>query len=417
MEYPRGVPGGTAKSTGTACGLLSSSSGLVATVFESRVAINLADAPLSALRTPETVRELGEFRNALVVPLFRKGAHQGQCIGVTVYVNKQSGSPRFSLYDETASAGAAELLASAMAAYPPTFFYLDAASLYDPSLKPLDQAVLPPQPPVGAEDGDVESLALTPRTRLLGKQVLDTRPPMLMYRTGEHPAHITGKELMTAKSVALDGSNLSDLSRLLQYTEQMWRGALDDNSILQAECRWWQGRTAEAQAKVRWLQRQSEKAQRSTNLQYVHFLLAQLPPETAPSGAKPDVSNVRPYSHEPILHEHTEYQLHAGETRNVAVQTERMRVEPWGSPPGTAKAKSGAQLLKAATGRLIFGIRGAKGRGAQDAAAAVSPAASHSARSPASATPARAPTGIRIHPPHPPPTILQLGPSQDAGCP
>eukprot|EP01060_Flectonema_neradi_P017507 TRINITY_DN24390_c0_g1_i1.p1 TRINITY_DN24390_c0_g1~~TRINITY_DN24390_c0_g1_i1.p1 ORF type:complete len:649 (+),score=102.74 TRINITY_DN24390_c0_g1_i1:124-2070(+) len=287
---------------------LSPSQGICGPVMQTGVALNFRCAKQSTLFTPETCRALGVDTNALLCFPILRGINR-VCVGVLFASNKShSQSERFTELDEISCCETVELISRVLGGY-------GNPSGVSPDRVP--QKILHGDGNGREFDSDLNQTATTVLTSSISDyhQALPNVPPQLVtdvhgarqlqhiYRTGAKPSHISGKETITAKAVIMDGSNLTDLSQQLSWMEQMWRGSLDENTILHSECRWWQGRTAESQAKLRWLQRQIDRAQRVDEFSQAKMLLSQLPPETdneheLPS--KPDTARVRDYTNESI---------------------------------------------------------------------------------------------------------------------
>ena len=256
---------------------LSPTGGVGGTVIQAMVALNISEVGSSSLYTLDTQQALGEVTSLLCFPVY---SSLGVCCGV-VFLAHTDGD-RFSEADESALLEGAELLSGVLGQHPLAhFFHRIEAELLDASRALKRDDYIP-----GAGAQAVKDLM----TDVVGK-----RRKQLIYRTGS-AALITGKERITAKAVAVDGQNLCDLAQQLVWMDQMWRCSLNENSTLSAECRWWQGRLAEAQARVRWMQRQAERAQRCTQLSEVRLVLTGIPPEGDVPPPRPAQGRVRSYA-------------------------------------------------------------------------------------------------------------------------
>ena len=276
--------------------------GICGPVMQSRVALNFKSAKQSTLFTPETCRALGVDTEALLCFPVLRGISR-QCIGLLFASNKShSQTERFTELDEISCCETVELISRVFGSYgslknispvnvPVKVLMMTDSDKNDKQHSEFDQTT---------STITDQQLSLPDVPPQLVTDVFGVRQLQHVYRTGARPSHISGKETITAKAVVMDGSNLADLSQQLSWMEQMWRGSLDENTVLYTECRWWQGRTAESQAKLRWIQRQIDRAQRAEGFSQAKVLLSQLPPEADSQTTKPDTGRVRDYTSESI---------------------------------------------------------------------------------------------------------------------
>eukprot|EP01065_Artemidia_motanka_P037113 TRINITY_DN4535_c0_g1_i1.p1 TRINITY_DN4535_c0_g1~~TRINITY_DN4535_c0_g1_i1.p1 ORF type:complete len:873 (+),score=242.30 TRINITY_DN4535_c0_g1_i1:70-2688(+) len=274
--------------------------GVAGAVYQTGVALNVSNTRTTALWDADEARKAGyDVRALLCFPLWSLSLSGGgrRPIGVVQMLNKRPPATRFTVEDERAALHRADSLSQIVARFPAKAFMCKFSSAS------LDCIALFSR---GAEarlsdlQSDAEALARSVGDELL-QQVADTRYPQRIYRTGARPVHITAKETLTAESVITDGSNLSDLSQHISWMEQMWRVSLDENAAMKSECQWWQAKCAEAQARMRWLERQHERAVRAPDLERARAALKVLPQEPSDAsglitaGQKPEFSRVRAY--------------------------------------------------------------------------------------------------------------------------
>ena len=266
---------------------LSTVTGIASMVHQSHVALNMTDAKTSSLYTLETQKAIGDAPSLLCFPLC---PHEESCAGVLFVTNKRASRGKFTNEDESSVLEASQLLSVLLSVYGKKAFFRPLNGANYPHL----DALLGPKHihkecfvPEESLDKGVHGIVV---------EAIGRKKQQFIYRTGVAPMHITGKERITAKAVAIDGQNMHDLSLQLNWMEQMWRCSLNENSVLNTECKWWQGRVAESQAKIRWMNRQSERAQRCDDNSVIKQILAEIAPEHRNPLPRPSAGRVRSYA-------------------------------------------------------------------------------------------------------------------------
>eukprot|EP00756_Hemistasia_phaeocysticola_P066665 Hpha_TRINITY_DN9399_c0_g2::TRINITY_DN9399_c0_g2_i1::g.25858::m.25858 len=287
---------------------LVSGQGVAGAVFSTGVALNVANTKHTSLWDAEESRKAGYDVKALMCfPVWSLGVGVGrQQIGIVQMLNKIPPATKFTAEDERTALHLAAGISNIVARFPVKYF------LKRHNYSSLESVCLIPQRGGGAEVGqerrgsELEALSQSVGGELLNK-IADTRHPQRIYRTGVRPVHITAKETLTAEAVITDGSNLSDLSQHISWMESMWRHSLDENAVMKQECVWWQGKCAEAQARMRWMEKQHERALRAHDLDRAKAALKALPQEPVERagvtsggnpGSRPVFSRVRAYGNE-----------------------------------------------------------------------------------------------------------------------
>eukprot|EP00755_Sulcionema_specki_P004046 Sspe_Gene.29108::Locus_13617_Transcript_1_1_Confidence_1.000_Length_2346::g.29108::m.29108 len=242
------------------------SSGSVGSVVTTGVALNVRSTRQNKLAgTPGTADS--DLYSLLSFPV-TSAVLSEKNIGVFQVCNKQDKAMRFTERDERIMLEGVSLISQLLGAFPLSAFtakvplgHIDACCL------------VPERTPEETLRWDEE----VPPEVLRGLKT--SYKEQRIYRTDSKPAYVTVSEVITAEAVVTDGSNLRDLSQQVSWMEQMWRTTLDENVAIHKECRWWQTKTAEAQARMKWIERQHQRALDCNDLKRMKLLLTQLPPE------------------------------------------------------------------------------------------------------------------------------------------
>eukprot|EP01062_Namystynia_karyoxenos_P016175 TRINITY_DN15893_c0_g1_i1.p1 TRINITY_DN15893_c0_g1~~TRINITY_DN15893_c0_g1_i1.p1 ORF type:complete len:941 (+),score=160.47 TRINITY_DN15893_c0_g1_i1:96-2918(+) len=281
-----------------------SGQGLAGAVFQTGVALNVSNTRQTSLWDADEARKAGyDVKAVLCLPLWSVG-NSRHPIGVLQLYNKRPPATRFTAEDERAALHRTDIVSQVVGRFHPRHFMRK----FNPAM--LDNVTTVPPGLADGHGGEALEMQGGGGGGELMQNVANTRAPQRIYRTGVRPVHITAKETLTAEAVITDGSNLRDLSQQIAWMENMWRTSLDENAAMTSERNWWQLKCAEAQARMRWLERLHERAARAPDLERVRAALTSLPPEPSErrggtAGVKPTVGRVRAFSAEdpPPQHE------------------------------------------------------------------------------------------------------------------
>ncbi|KAJ9461074.1 hypothetical protein DIPPA_29186 [Diplonema papillatum] len=378
---------GTVGTDPTQC-MLSVSTGLPQKVLASSVAMNFRNVKLSTLFTHDIAQKLGlDTVSLLAFPVFSGGA--SDAVGVLFAVNKRH-LPCFTEDDERVLAAAAALLSHGLLSW----FPVSAVHAAQASAAGRQAAAalhlhthVPPMlpPPVSIDPQEAGSIAE------LHEGFLSFKKRQIIYRASSRTcAH--AKEDANGRAVMMDGSNLVELSHQLKWMETMWRTTLDESTALHTQCRWWQSKLARAQAKVRWLERQMDRATRCPDLATARQMLSEPPDEpqigedAMPHGSEGPLHQSRPPAAHVAVRSYTNKPLNGFDdlekewlaayglpVKSVACQTdERMRAASFSKPKRgptarrcsstrsvsrweSSKNRLSTAVFKCSTGEGIFG--------------------------------------------------------------